>query len=119
MTSPARLVGDNGMVVVSFMLQRLKTDRIDLLYQHRVDPEAPIEDVAGLMKELMAEGKVLHWGMCEMGQLTLRRAHAEHPLAAVQKSIRSCGAAPRNGCCPPARNSASASCGGARSALPP
>ncbi|MBA4806460.1 aldo/keto reductase [Brevundimonas sp.] len=70
--------------VVDGMLQRLKTDRIDLLYQHRVDPAVPIEDVAGLMKELMAEGKVLHWGMCEMGQQTLRRAHAEQPLAAVQ-----------------------------------
>ena len=70
--------------VVDGMLQRLKTDRIDLLYQHRVDPEVPIEDVAGLMKDLMAEGKVLHWGLCEMGQQTLRRAHAEQPLAAVQ-----------------------------------
>lgn len=70
--------------VVDGMLQRLRTDRIDLLYQHRVDPEVPIEDVAGLMKDLMAEGKVLHWGMCEMGQQTLRRAHAEQPVTAVQ-----------------------------------
>lgn len=70
--------------VVDGMLQRLRTDRIDLLYQHRVDPEAPIEDVAGLMKDLMAEGKVLHWGLCEMGQQTLRRAHAEQPVTAVQ-----------------------------------
>jgi len=70
--------------VVDGMLQRLKTDRIDLLYQHRVDPAVLIEDVAGLMKDLMSEGKVLHWGMCEMGQQTLRRAHAEQPLAAVQ-----------------------------------
>jgi aryl-alcohol dehydrogenase-like predicted oxidoreductase len=75
---------DHVRRVVDGMLQRLKTDRIDLLYQHRVDPEVPIEDVAGLMKELMAEGKVLYWGMCEMGQQTLRRAHAEQPLAAVQ-----------------------------------
>lgn len=75
---------DHVRRVVDGMLQRLKTDRIDLLYQHRVDPAVPIEDVAGLMKELMAEGKVLHWGMCEMGQQTLRRAHAEQPLAAVQ-----------------------------------
>ena len=75
---------DHVRRVVDGMLQRLKTDRIDLLYQHRVDPEVPIEDVAGLMKELMAEGKVLHWGMCEMGQQTLRRAHAEQPLTAVQ-----------------------------------
>lgn len=70
--------------VVDGMLQRLRTDRIDLLYQHRVDPEVPIEDVAGLMKDLMAQGKVLHWGLCEMGQQTLRRAHAEQPVTAVQ-----------------------------------
>ena len=70
--------------VVDGMLKRLRTDRIDLLYQHRVDPAVPIEDVAGLMKELMAEGKLLHWGMCEMGQQTLRRAHREQPLTAVQ-----------------------------------
>ncbi|OWQ97956.1 aldo/keto reductase [Sphingopyxis witflariensis] len=70
--------------VVDGMLRRLRTDRIDLLYQHRVDPEVPIEDVAGLMKELMAEGKVLHWGMCEMGPQTLRRAHAEQRLTAIQ-----------------------------------
>ncbi|WP_438852158.1 aldo/keto reductase [Brevundimonas nasdae] len=75
---------DHVRRVVDGMLQRLKTDRIDLLYQHRVDPEVPIEDVAGLMKDLMDQGKVLHWGMCEMGQQTLRRAHAEQPLAAVQ-----------------------------------
>lgn len=70
--------------VVDGMLRRLKTDRIDLLYQHRVDPAVPIEDVAGLMKDLQREGKVLHWGMCEMGQATLRRAHAEHRVTAVQ-----------------------------------
>lgn len=70
--------------VVDGMLKRLRTDRIDLLYQHRVDPEVPIEDVAGLMKDLQRQGKVLHWGMCEMGQKTLRRAHAEHRVTAVQ-----------------------------------
>jgi len=70
--------------VVEAMLKRLKTDRIDLLYQHRVDPEVPIEDVAGAVKELMDEGKVLHWGLSEMGLKTLRRAHAALPLAAVQ-----------------------------------
>src|SRR5437868_4589903 len=63
--------------VVEGMLQRLRTDRIDLLYQHRVDPEVPIEDVAGLIKRLINEGKVLHWGLSEMGLNTLRRAHAE------------------------------------------
>ena len=71
-------------VVVENMLRRLRTDRIDLLYQHRVDPAVPIEDVAGVVGDLMREGKVLHWGLCEMGQGTLRRAHAEQPVAAVQ-----------------------------------
>ncbi len=71
-------------VVVERMLQRLRTDRIDLLYQHRVDPEVPIEDVAGAVKELMAQGKVLHWGLSEMGLNTLRRAHAALPVTAVQ-----------------------------------
>ncbi|MBU2494002.1 MAG: aldo/keto reductase [Bacteroidetes bacterium] len=70
--------------VVESMLKRLRTDRIDLLYQHRVDPQVPIEDVAGAVKELMTQGKVLHWGLSEMGQQTMRRAHAELPLSAVQ-----------------------------------
>jgi len=65
-------------------LKRLRTDRVDLLYQHRVDPEVPIEDVAGAVKDLMAEGKVLHWGLSEMGLNTLRRAHAALPVTAVQ-----------------------------------
>ncbi|KMY02415.1 aldo/keto reductase [Pseudomonas syringae KCTC 12500] len=69
---------------VEGMLKRLRTDRIDLLYQHRVDPQVPIEDVAGAIKDLMAQGKVLHWGLCEMGLDTLRRAHAEQPVSAVQ-----------------------------------
>ncbi|MBB5696190.1 aryl-alcohol dehydrogenase-like predicted oxidoreductase [Roseomonas pecuniae] len=69
---------------VEGMLRRLRTDRIDLLYQHRVDPQVPIEDVAGVVKDLRAEGKVLHWGLCEMGPNTLRRAHAEMPVSAVQ-----------------------------------
>ncbi|HEU4375380.1 MAG TPA: aldo/keto reductase [Telluria sp.] len=69
---------------VEGMLQRLKTDRIDLLYQHRVDPQVPIEDVAGAVKDLMAQGKILHWGLSEMGPKTLRRAHASLPVAAVQ-----------------------------------
>lgn len=75
---------DRIKLVVEGMLRRLRTDRIDLLYQHRVDPEVPIEDVAGAIKELRAQGKVLHWGLCEMGPNTLRRAHAELPVAAVQ-----------------------------------
>lgn len=70
--------------VVENMLKRLRTDRIDLLYQHRVDPQIPIEDVAGAVKDLMAQGKVLHWGLSEMGVNTLRRAHAALPVTAVQ-----------------------------------
>lgn len=66
------------------MLRRLKTDRIDLLYQHRVDPAIPIEDVAGTMKELIAEGKVRHYGLSEAGAQTIRRAHAVHPVTAIQ-----------------------------------
>lgn len=70
--------------VVEGMLKRLRTDRIDLLYQHRVDPEVPIEDVAGAVKDLMNQGKALHWGLSEMGLKTLRRAHGELPVTAVQ-----------------------------------
>jgi pyridoxine 4-dehydrogenase len=66
------------------MLRRLRTDRIDLLYQHRVDPEVPIEDVAGTVKDLVAEGKVKHFGLSEAGVQTIRRAHAEQPVAALQ-----------------------------------
>jgi len=65
-------------------LKRLRTDHIDLLYQHRVDPQVPIEDVAGAVKDLMSQGKVLHWGLSEMGPNTLRRAHAALPVTAVQ-----------------------------------
>lgn len=70
--------------VVEGMLKRLKTDRIDLLYQHRVDPEVPIEDVVGALKDLMNEGKVLHYGLCEPGIQTVRRAHKIHPITAIQ-----------------------------------
>ena len=75
---------DHIKLVVEAMLKRLRTDRIDLLYQHRVDPQVPIEDVAGAIKDLMAQGKVLHWGLSEMGPNTLRRAHAALPVTAVQ-----------------------------------
>lgn len=71
-------------LVVENMLKRLQTDRIDLLYQHRVDPTVPIEDVAGAIKDLMKEGKVLNWGLSEPGVQTIRRAHATEPLAAIQ-----------------------------------
>ena len=69
---------------VDGMLGRLRTDYIDLLYQHRVDPQVPIEDVAGTVKELVDAGKVRHWGLSEPGLQTVRRAHAEHPLTAIQ-----------------------------------
>ncbi|MGE6394056.1 aldo/keto reductase [Chryseobacterium scophthalmum] len=71
-------------MVVEGMLKRLRTDRIDLLYQHRVDPEVPIEDVVGAIKDLMKEGKVLHYGLSELGVETVRRAHAIHPVTAIQ-----------------------------------
>jgi len=71
-------------VAVEAMLKRLRTDRIDLLYQHRANPQVPIEDVAGAIKDLMDQGKVLHWGLCEMGLETLRRAHDALPVTAVQ-----------------------------------
>lgn len=65
-------------------LHRLRTDRIDLFYQHRVDPAVPIEDVAGVVAELVAAGKVGHFGLSEAGATTLRRAHAVHPVTALQ-----------------------------------
>ena len=69
---------------VDYMLKRLQTDYIDLLYQHRVDPEVPIEDVAGAMADLIKAGKIRHYGLSEAGAATIRRAHAEHPVTAVQ-----------------------------------
>ena len=65
-------------------LRRLRTDRIDLLYQHRVDPNVPIEDVAGTVKELIEQGKVRHFGLSEAGVQTIRRAHAVQPVTALQ-----------------------------------
>src|SRR6478735_2456508 len=70
--------------VVEGSLTRLRTDRIDLYYQHRVDPTVPIEDVAGAVRDLIGEGKVLHFGLSEAGVRTIRRAHAVQPVAAVQ-----------------------------------
>jgi|SRR5438132_2120382 len=70
--------------VVDASLKRLQVDSIDLLYQHRVDPEVPIEDVAGTLAELIGEGKVKHYGLSEASARTIRRAHAVHPVAAVQ-----------------------------------
>src|SRR5215217_4413092 len=68
--------------VADSSLKRLRTDRIDLFYQHRVDPEVPIEDVAGTVKDLIREGKVKHFGLSEAGVETIRRAHAVQPVAA-------------------------------------
>jgi pyridoxine 4-dehydrogenase len=70
--------------VAEASLKRLRTDRIDLFYQHRVDKKVPIEDVAGTVKELIAEGKVKHFGLSEAGAQTIRRAHAAQPVMAVQ-----------------------------------
>lgn len=70
--------------VADASLKRLNTDRIDLFYQHRVDPNVPIEDVAGAVKDLVQAGKVRHFGLSEAGVQTIRRAHAVHPVAALQ-----------------------------------
>lgn len=71
-------------IVVEGMLKRLRTDHIDLLYQHRVDPQVPIEDVVGAIQSLIKEGKLLHYGLSEPGQETVRRAHVIHPVTAIQ-----------------------------------
>ena len=75
---------ENIRAAVDGSLRRLRTDVIDLLYQHRVDPDVPIEDVAGTVKELIAAGKVRHFGMSEAGPTTIRRAHAVQPVTALQ-----------------------------------
>jgi aryl-alcohol dehydrogenase-like predicted oxidoreductase len=71
-------------LVADASLKRLKTDTIDLFYQHRVDPDVPIEDVAGTVKDLISEGKVRHFGLSEAGVQSIRRAHAVQPLAALE-----------------------------------
>jgi aryl-alcohol dehydrogenase-like predicted oxidoreductase len=73
--------------VVSQSLKRLKTDHIDLLYQHRVDPKVPMEDVAGTVKELIAAGKVRHFGLSEAGPESIRKAHAVQPVTALQSEF--------------------------------
>jgi aryl-alcohol dehydrogenase-like predicted oxidoreductase len=75
---------ENIKEVAEASLKRLKTDVIDLLYQHRVDPDVPIEDVAGAVKELIQQGKVKHFGLSEAGAKTIRRAHAVQPVTALQ-----------------------------------
>lgn len=75
---------ENIRTVTEAALKRLRTDRIDLLYQHRVDPNVPMEDVAGTVKELIAEGKVKHFGLSEAGAASIRKAHAVQPISALQ-----------------------------------
>ncbi|MGC4022052.1 MAG: aldo/keto reductase, partial [Cyclobacteriaceae bacterium] len=75
---------ENIKAVTDAALKRLKTDYIDLLYQHRVDPNVPIEDVAGTVQGLIKAGKIKHWGMSEAGPQTIRKAHAVQPVAALQ-----------------------------------
>ena len=75
---------ENIRNVAEASLKRLKTDRIDLLYQHRVDPNVPVEDVAGTVKDLIQEGKVKHFGMSEAGVQSIRKAHAVQPVTALQ-----------------------------------
>lgn len=70
-------------------LRRLKVDAIDLYYQHRVDTNVPIEEVAGIVQDLIKEGKVKHWGLSEAGVETIRRAHQVHPLTAIQSQLKS------------------------------
>ena len=91
-------------VATEGMLKRLKTDHIDLLYQHRVDPEVPIEDVAGTMKDLIAQGKVKHYGLSEAGAQTIRRAHAVHPVTAIQSEYSIWTRDPRRRCYRSVRN---------------
>jgi aryl-alcohol dehydrogenase-like predicted oxidoreductase len=75
---------ENIRAVAEASLKRLRTDRIDLFYQHRVDPNVPIEDVAGTVKDLISEGKIRHFGLSEAGNQTIRRAHAVQPVTALQ-----------------------------------
>src|SRR3954468_20236233 len=77
-------------------LRRLRTDHVDLLYQHRVDPDVPIEDVAGTVKELIEEGKVGHFGLSEAGVETIRRAHAVQPVTALQSEYSLWGREPED-----------------------
>lgn len=86
--------------VVEGMLKRLRTDRIDLLYQHRVDPTVPIEDVVGAIKDLIQAGKLLHYGLSEPGLQTVRRAHAIHPVTAIQNEYSLLWRGPENSILP-------------------
>lgn len=87
-------------LVVEAQLKRLRTDRIDVLLQHRVDPNVPIEDVAGTIKDLVRAGKVRHYGLSEPGLQTVRRAHAEHPMAVIQNEYSMLWRGPETGVLP-------------------
>ncbi len=97
-------------------LQRLGIDRIDLLYQHRADPQVPIEDVAGTVAELVTTGKVAHFGLSEAGARTITRAHAVHQSPPCRANTRCSGASRRRRSSRPSNASASGSCRSARSA---
>jgi len=101
---------------VEASLKRLRTDRIDLLYQHRVDPNVPIEEVAGAVRELIADGKVEHFGLSEAGVQTIRRAHAVQPVTALQSEYSLWWREPEEAIIPTLKGSPSASCRSAHSA---
>ena len=107
---------DNIRQATEGSLKRLRVEAIDLYYQHRVDPEVPIEDVAGTVRELIAEGKVKHFGLSEAGVQTIRRAHAVQPLAALQSEYSLWWREPEQEVIPRSKSWASASCRSARSA---
>jgi aryl-alcohol dehydrogenase-like predicted oxidoreductase len=93
--------------VAEASLKRLRIETIDLFYQHRVDPEVPIEDVAGTVKELINEGKVKHFGLSEAGAKTIRRAHAVQPVTALQSEYSLWCENRKRMCCRRSKNSAS------------
>ena len=89
--------------VAEASLKRLRTDAIDLFYQHRVDPDVPIEEVAGAVKELIQAGKVKHFGLSEAGVQTIRRAHAVQPVTALQSEYSLWWRRPKRKCADPRR----------------
>ena len=100
--------------VIEASLKRLKTDVIDLFYQHRVDPDVPIEDVAGAVKELISQGKVKHFGLSEAGAETIRRAHAVQPVTALQSEYSLWWREPEQTVMSPWKNSVLVLCPSAR-----
>ena len=98
------------------LAQSARIETIDLLYQHRVDPNVPIEDVAGTVKDLIRDGKVKHFGLSEPGAQTIRRAHAVQPVTARAERVLALDAEPERSCCRRSRSSGSVSSRSARSA---